>query len=292
MEEIVYLNGVLIPRSLAILSPFDHGFLYGYGLFETMRADNGVIFRIDHHLARLRNAAETLGIHSQLASVNLETACYDTLTLNKFTDARLRLTVSAGEGDITPNPATCKEITVFIAARPLTPLSPESYEKGFKAAVSSLRRNSQSPLSRLKTSCYLENVLARQEAKAKGADEAIVLNEVGLVAEGGSSNIFCISNGELLTPSTGCGALPGITREAVLELAPALGIRVKETDLTPEALMQAQEAFFTNAIIEIMPLTYIDDRPIGTGKSGAVTLSISRAYRKLVAGSQTKRMSC
>ncbi len=286
MEEIVYLNGVLMPRSQATLSPFDHGFLYGYGLFETMRADKGAIFRLDHHLARLRGAAEILGI-SSLGSMKLETACYDTLALNKLSDARLRLTVSAGEGDITPNPATCKQITVFIAARPLTLLSPECYQKGFKAAVSSLRRNSQSPLSRLKTSCYLENVLARQEARAKEADEAIVLNEAGLVAEGSSSNIFCVSNGVLLTPSIDCGALPGITREAVLELAPALGIRVKETELMPQVLLQAEEAFFTNSIIEIMPLTYIDDRPIGTGESGAVTHTIMRAYRKLVVGSRT-----
>ena len=270
------------------LSPFDHGFLYGYGLFETMRADNGAIFRLDRHLARLRGAAEMLGIHSQLASIYLEKACYDTLNLNKLTDARLRLAVSAGEGDITPNPATCKQITVFIAARPLTPLSPENYQKGFRAAVSSLRRNSQSPLSRLKTSCYLENILARQEARAKSADEAIMLNETGMVAEGSSSNIFCISDSVLLTPSIDCGALPGITREAVLELAPALGIRVKETELMPQVLLQAEEAFFTNAVIEIMPLTYIDDRQIGTGKAGAVTHTIMRAYRKLVVKSQTK----
>src|SRR4030042_738935 len=154
MEEIVYLNGILIPPSLATISPFDYGFLYGYGLFETMRSYNGIIFRLERHLSRLHRAAELLGLHSQLIPIDLEKACYDVMDANNLTDARLRLTVSAGEGAIIPNLSTCKNITVFIVARKLVPMPPESYEKGFKAIVSSLHRNSQSPLSRLKTSCY------------------------------------------------------------------------------------------------------------------------------------------
>ena len=283
MAEIVYLNGVLVPLSLANISPFDHGFLYGYGLFETMRAYNGIIFRLERHLDRLRRAAEKLGLHSRLATFDLESACYHVLTTNELTDARLRLTISAGEGDIVPNPATCQGITVFIVARKLTPLPPEHYQQGYRAIVSSLRRNSQSPLSRLKTSCYLENILARQEAKAAGADEAVVSNEQGLVAEGSSSNIFLVHKGQLLTPSINCGALPGITREAVLELASSLGIRATETELTPEQLLAAEEAFFTSSIIEIMPLTQLDDNPIGSGKPGVLTLRLMEAYRKLVA---------
>jgi branched-chain amino acid aminotransferase len=289
MKEIVYLNGILVPPSLATISPFDHGFLYGYGLFETMRSYGGVIFRLERHLSRLYKAAESLGIHSQLLPIDLEKACYDVMNANNLTDARLRLTVSAGEGDIIPNPSTCKNITVFIVARKLVPMPPESYEKGFKAIVSSLRRNSQSPLSRLKTSCYLENIMARQEAKSAEADEAILLNEAGLIAEGSSSNIFCASKDILLTPSLNCGALPGITRETVLELAQALDIRTIETEITPEALLQADEAFCTNSIIEIMPLTYVGDKPIGSGKPGTLTIRLSQAYQKLVASSLAKR---
>lgn len=288
MAEIVYLNGVLVPLSLANISPFDHGFLYGYGLFETMRAYNGIIFRLERHLDRLRQAAETLGLHTRLVTFDLESACYHVLTTNELTDARLRLAISAGEGDIVPNPATCQGITVFIVARKLTPLPPEHYQQGYRAIVSSLRRNSQSPLSRLKTSCYLENILARQEAKAAGADEAVVSNEQGLVAEGSSSNIFLMHKGQLLTPSLDCGALPGITREVVLELASSLGIRATETELKPEQLLAAEEAFFSSSIIEIMPLTRLDDKPIGSGKPGALTLRLMEAYNKLVVNYQRK----
>lgn len=289
MEEIVYLNGILVSPSLATISPFDHGFLYGYGLFETMRSYNGTIFRLEHHLSRLFKAAETLGLHSQLLSIDLKKACYDVLDANSLTDARLRLTISAGEGDIIPNPSTCKNITVFIVARKLVPMPPHSYEKGFKTIISSLRRNSQSPLSRLKTSCYLENVIARQEMKVAGVDEIILLNESGFITEGSSSNIFCVSRDVLLTPSLSCGALPGITRETVLELAKIIGLRIIETEITPETLLQADEAFCTNSIIEIMPMTYIGDNPIATGKPGVLTARLSHEYRKLVASYQVKR---
>lgn len=283
MAEIVYLNGDLVPTSQAKISPFDHGFLYGYGIFETMRAYNGVIFRLERHLDRLKKAAEALGINSRLASCNLGKACYDVLQANKLADARIRLTVSAGEGDAVPNPATCKGITIFIVARKLTQLAPESYEKGFKAIISSWRRNSQSPLSQLKTSCYLENILARQEARAAGADEAVILNERGLVAEGSSSNIFLVNQQKLLTPSLNCGVLPGITREAVLELAQSLNIKAIEAEMEPEKLQESEEAFFTNSVIEIMPLTHIGNKPIGTGKPGAITRRLIEAYQKLVA---------
>jgi branched-chain amino acid aminotransferase len=283
MAEMVYLNGDLVPSSQAKISSFDYGFLYGYGIFETMRAYNGVIFRLERHLDRLKKAAEALGINSRLVSHNLGKACYDVLQANKLADSRIRLTVSAGEGDAVPNPASCKGITVFIVARKLIPLAPESYEKGFKAIISSWRRNSQSPLSQLKTSCYLENILARQQARAANADEAVILNERGLIAEGSNNNIFSVNQQVLLTPSLNCGVLPGITREALLELAQSLNIKAVEAEIEPEKLQEAEEAFFTNSIIEIMPLTYIGNKPIGTGKPGAITRRLIEAYQKLVA---------
>ena len=282
MAEIVYINGDLIPLSQARLSPFDHGFLYGYGLFETMRAYNGSIFRLDRHLARLHRSAQTLPIAFQPDSFDLQKACYDILEANKLAEARLRLTLSAGEGDITPNPDTCTHATVFIAARRLVPLPPESYQSGFGAVLSSLRRNSQSPLSRLKTSCYMENVLARQEARAAGADEALMLNERGLVAEGSISNIFLVKGKLLLTPSVESGALPGITREVVLESAPSLGLEAIEKEVTLAELVEAEEAFLTNSIIEIMPLTRFGDKAIGTGKPGALTQHLMSTYQQLV----------
>jgi len=282
LQETVYLNGDLIPRSLARLSPFDHGFLYGYGLFETLRAYDGSIFRLDRHLARLHRSAQTLGIAAKLSSFDLQKACSDVLEANKLSDARLRLTISAGAGDMTPNPDTCSDITVFIAARRLLPLPPETYRRGFRIIVSSLRRNSQSPLSRLKSSCYVENVLARQEARAASADEALVLNERGLVAEGSTSNIFLVKGKLLLTPSIESGALPGITREAVLELAQAMKLEAFEREIELAELTEAAEAFLTNSILEIMPLTRFDDKSLGPGKPGALTERLMSTYKELV----------
>lgn len=281
MDEVIFLNGELIPRSRARLSPFDHGFLYGYGLFETMRAYGGIIFGLDLHLTRLQSAAETL----RLALPDLDDltkACYDVLEANKLLEARLRLTISAGEGDITPNPASCSHITVFIVARELVPLPRQTYEKGFKTILSSWRRNSQSPLSRLKSTCYLENIQARQEAREQQADEALLLNERGLLAEGSASNIFLVDNGTLITPSVESGALPGITRGIVLEISKSLWLKFTERDVKLDELVSAREAFLTNSIIEIMPLTWLGDTPVGRGEPGPLTQKIMAAYKKLV----------
>lgn len=278
----IYLNGQLIPRSEAKLSPFDHGVLYGYGLFETMRAYNGHIFRLDRHLDRLRRSAEGLGLANRLAAFDLEAACTKTLEANKLKDARLRLTISAGEGDMTPDPSTCSSPTVLITAQNLVPLPPEKYETGFKAAISFLRRNSQSPLSRLKSTCYMENILARMAARAAGYDEAIFLNEQGYLAEGSTTNIFLVSRGELITPCFESGVLPGITRDAVLEIARTSNIKATERWVQLNELIEAQEAFVTNSILELMPLVSVEGRLIGSGKPGKLTGDLLFAYRKLV----------
>jgi branched-chain amino acid aminotransferase len=293
MAEIIYLNGQLVPRSKAKLSAFDHGFLYGYGLFETMRAYNGHIFRLDRHLARLRCSAQSLGLaHNVVASEakqSLETACTETLEANKLKDARLRLTVTAGEGSMTPDPGTCSSPTVLVTAQNLVPLPQEKYESGFKAALSSLRRNSQSPLSRLKSTCYMENIFARMEARAAGCDEAILLNEGGYLAEGSTTNIFLVSNGKLVTPSLESGVLPGITREAVLEIAPALNIKTVERQVELKELIEAEEAFVTNSILELMPLTCFDGKPIGIGKAGQLSKKLIASYKELVKGEALQR---
>jgi branched-chain amino acid aminotransferase len=282
LAEIIYLNGQFVPRSKAKLSPFDHGFLYGYGLFETVRAYQGHIFRLDRHLSRLRRSAESIGLAKRLTSFDLEAAFTKILDANKLKDARLRLTVSAGEGDMTPDPSTCSNPTVLITARNLVPLPPEKYESGFKAALSPLRRNSQSPLSRLKSTCYMENILARMAARAAGCDEAILLNVQGYLAEGSTTNIFLASNGELITPSLESGVLPGITREAVLEIARASNIKTLERQVELKELIEAEEAFITNSILELMPLTWFEGKPIGTGKPGQLTKELLTAYRKIV----------
>jgi len=287
MAEIIYLNGRLIPHPKAKLSPFDHGFLYGYGLFETMRAYQGHIFRLDQHLTRLRRSTQSLGLtHSILNAVegrqSLEAACLATLEANKLKDARLRLTVSAGEGDMTPDLSKCSSPTILIIARAFVPVPPEKYESGFKATLCSLRRNSQSPLSRLKSTCYMENILARMAARAAGCDEAILLNEQGYLAEGSTTNIFLMNNRELVTPSLESGVLPGITREVVLEIARASNIKTLERQVELKELIEAEEAFITNSILELMPLTWLEGKPICTGKPGQLTKELLAAYKKLV----------
>jgi branched-chain amino acid aminotransferase len=251
-----------------------------------MRAYNGHIFRLDHHLARLRRSARSIGLmHSVIASEakqSLEAACTKTLDVNKLNNARLRLTVSAGEGDMVPDPSTSSSLTVMVTAQNLVPLPPEKYESGFKAALSFLRRNSQSPLSQLKSTCYIENILARMAARAVGCDEAILLNEQGYLAEGSTTNIFLVSNGELITPSLESGVLPGITREAVLETARAANIKTQARQVELKELIEAEEAFVTNSILELMPLTWFEGKPIGTGKLGQLTRKLTAAYRKLV----------
>ncbi len=287
MAEIIYLNGQLIPRSKARLSPFDHGFLYGYGLFETMRAYNSHIFRLDSHLTRLRCSAESIGLtHSIMTTEegkqSLKDACMATLEANELKDARIRLTVTAGEGDMTPDPGTCFSPTILVAAQNLIPLPPEKYQSGFKASLSSLRRNSQSPLSRLKSTCYMENILARMAARAVGCDEAIFLNEQGYLAEGSTTNVFLVRRGELITPCFESGVLPGITRDVVLEIARTSNIKATESWGELNELVEAEEAFLTNSILELMPLVSVEGRTIGSGKPGKLTRDLLFAYRKLV----------
>lgn len=282
MEEIIYLNGELVPSSQARISPFDHGFLYGYGLYETIRSYNGIIFRLDRHLKRLQKSAELLGLDSKLAAFDLEKACYALLKINKLVDARIRITISAGTGDIVPNPQTCDQPTVFIVAHKLTPIPAEVYQRGYKVLTSGYRRNSQSPLSQIKSTCCLENVLALQEAKAKGADDALLLNEKGMLAEGSTSNIFLVKDGTLITPTIESGVLPGITREAVLELARSLGIEAVQGEVPSSEITGADEVFRTSSILEIMSLTSIDGKPVGNGKPGLITQNFMLAYSDLV----------
>jgi branched-chain amino acid aminotransferase len=285
MSEIVYLNGALVPRSRAGISVLDYGFLYGFGLFETMRAYGGRIFRLKSHLERLARSAETLGI--PIKTSELKGAVADTIRANKLSEARVRLAVSAGEGSTTPDPTTCAQPTVLITASHYQPYPESVYQKGFSAVVSSTRRNSRSPLSRIKSANYLESLLARQEARAAGADEALCLNERGFLAEASMSNIFLIADGTLKTPGVDSGILPGITRRVVLEIASRLNISALEQDIRPEEVFQAQEALLTNSLMEIMPLTGVDGKTIGSGEPGPVTRRLMATYRELVLASTT-----
>ncbi len=282
VEEIVHLNGSLVPLSQARLSPLDHGFLYGYGLFETMRAYSGHIFRLEAHLARLRRAAASLGLELDHLP-DMTQALYDTLDANHLGAARIRLTLSGGPGEPVPDMAACREPTLLITAREYLPHADSVYRQGFRVTVSAISRNARSPLSRLKSLSYLDNLLARRESRLAGADEAIMLNERGFVAEGSTSNVFLVSGNALRTPGEDSGILPGVTRSVVLELARSAGLAAVEEEMAPGEFALADEAFCTNSLIEIMPITAFGGEAIGRGVPGEVTARLTAAYRELVA---------
>ncbi len=287
MDEKIYLNGSLVPRSRARISVFDHGFLYGYGLFETMRAYNGKIFLLEPHIKRLSGSAEIIGLGQKLAGIDLAKACRDTLEANNLKDARVRLTVTNGESDTLPWTDAGGKPTVVVTAQPYTPFSAEKYGEGFRVGIASVRRYRQSVVASMKSVNYLASVMARMEAAAHGLDEALLLNDDGYIAEGGGSNVFFVKSASLVTPSLDSGVLPGVTREMVMELADGLGTGVTEGTVGLGIIKRCDEAFMTNAMIEIMPLTAVRDESgnvvsIGGGKPGKVTRRLMAAYRERV----------
>ncbi|MDP2718317.1 MAG: aminotransferase class IV [Dehalococcoidia bacterium] len=285
MDEVrvkkVYFNGSMVPLSGVRVSPFDYGFLYGYGLFETMRAYNGVVFRLEDHLNRLMESARVLKFSAIPDTIKLSYAISETLEVNGLKDARIRLNYSIGEGAMVPDPDTCKEPVTLISAQEYTPLSGKIYETGYSAILSSFRRDSLSVLSRLKTGNYLNSLLARREARKAGADEALMLNEKGHLTECSSSNLFLVLNEILYTAPAESGLLPGITRQVVLELAAGLNMDVRIQEIPVDFIKKAQEAFLTNSIMEIMPLTSFMGQPVGMGKPGPITKKLRTAYSSL-----------
>jgi branched-chain amino acid aminotransferase len=287
MAEMVYVNGSLVPSKEARISVFDHGFLYGYGLFETMRAYNGKIFLLDRHVNRLRTSASYIGLGAAVDKIDIAAACMETLAANNLKEARMRLTVSGGEADAFPWAGKGGAPTVVITARPIAEIPAEKYEQGYKICLASVRRSKQSILSSIKSNSYLASTIARIEATGQGADEALLLNEDGYLTEGGSSNVFFVRASRLVTPSIKSGILPGITRELVIELADELDIGVTEGTVGVAIIRQCDEAFLTGSVMEIMPLTSAGDKSgraviVGSGKPGPITQKLMAAYKERV----------
>ncbi len=271
--------GGRLARERVASVPATGGVLYGYGLFETMRASAGRVFRLDAHEARLRDGARVLGLDVPFDGDGLRRAIDAVLDRNGLAgvDAAVRLTLEGGpppaDGVAVPSPARW-----IVTARQLVEYPESLYERGASAVVAEMRRNETSPLSRLKTLNYLDNLLARRAARAAGADEAILLNTRGDVAEGAASNLFVVRRRELLTPPVDAGALPGIARATVLELAPSLGLEPRESTLTLDAVHTADEAFLTNSLMEVLPLVQLDGAPIADGRAGSWGKRIRKAY--------------
>ncbi len=278
----IYVNDKLVLEKEATISPFDHGFLYGHALFETMRVYQGKVFCLTEHLRRLHDSSKRLGWPEWFNAENLAAAIYQTLEKNKLQDASVRLTVSRGIGASRPDPSTCSQVTIIVFTYPLQPFSTTVYEQGWSLAQSSIRRNLTSPLCGLKVGNYLDNILAKAQAKEKGADEALLLNTKGTVAEGTMCNVFLVVDDQLITPDEDSGLLPGITRNCVLELARNARIKVEERQVDPDELLTSSEMFITSSLLEIMPVTRLDQRMVGDGRPGPITKFLQKEYKRKV----------
>ncbi len=269
----IYLNGKFVRQEEARLSVLDPGFLYGQGLFETMRAYRETIFRLDSHIRRLLDSLALIGINAPLEPGSLKMAAKRCLKENDLKDAYVRLTVWQGEDN---------KVKVMVIAKPYRFPGKEEYQKGFKAMLSPYRQNESSPLCRVKSANYLHLLLAYQESRKNNFDEALLLNTKGFLAEASRGNIFLVKDNCLLTPTIDCGCLPGITRDTVLALAAKEKIKAIEARLTLEDLEKAKEAFLTNSLIEVMPLVCLDGKPVNNGKPGEITRWILKRYRGAV----------
>ncbi|NPV30399.1 MAG: hypothetical protein HPY58_12290 [Firmicutes bacterium] len=281
MPGFAWVRGRLVPENAPSLGIGERGFLYGDGLFETVRVYRGKPFAWRRHLARLAAGCQVLQI--PFPGEELKTGVEALLEASGLAEGSLRVTVARGEsprGLLSP-PGI--KPTVVITAHPGEPYPPAAYARGFRAATVSFPRNHLSPLVRLKSLNYLENVLGRREAAAAGADEGIFLNIKGEVAEGTISNVFLVFQGRsIITPHPESGLLPGITREIVLSLAGELGFSVAEKIVLPEDFRKAEEAFLTSSLLEVMPLVSLDGFPIGSGRPGPAAVSLRAAYQEYV----------
>lgn len=276
----VYLNDKFVPQEEAVVSVFDHGFLYGDGVYETLRAYRGRVFKLAEHLARLERSASHIQLHLPAGPDRLTDLVREALRRNQLSDSYLRITVSRGAGEIGLDPALCKAPTLVIIAKPFQPYPESIYAEGVSVIVARTRRNLPEALPpQVKSLNFLNNILAKMEAKAAGAHEALMLNHRGDITEGTTSNVFVVQEGRLRTPSVECGILDGITRELVLQLASELGVPSEETRLTVEDLIRAEECFLTNTTQEVLPVTRVDGRLIGDGLPGVVTRRIHASFR-------------
>jgi branched-chain amino acid aminotransferase len=280
MSMFASVDGRVLPIEEARVSVLDNGFAFGDSVYETLRTYGGRPFHLDRHSARLRRSAGRLGIEIPLADAALASRLDEVLEKARNTESYIRIIVSRGVGDMSYRPDRVVGPTVVVIVKPLELFPDTWYTDGIEVAVVSVRRNHPDALDpAIKSSNLLNNILAIREAQARGAAEAILLNQRGEVAEGTSSNVFVVREGRVATPPLHAGILPGITREVVLELCAGLGIDGREETLAPESLAAADEVFMTSTLKEAAPVRRIDGKAVGSGKPGPVTLRILSAFR-------------
>ncbi len=281
MEELlVYMNGKFVPESEARISVFDRGFLYGDGVFEGIRAYNGKVFRLYEHIDRLYDCARVIDLQIPISKEEFANAILETLRRNNLKDAYIRPIVTRGVGDLGLDPRKCENPNVIIITKPWGKLYGDLYERGLTAVTVAVRRNPIDALPpNIKSLNYLNNILAKIEANAKGGDEAIFLDHNGYISEGSGDNIFIVKNGMIATPPT-LNNLKGITRTVVLEIIQELNLPFRETNIGLFDLYSADEIFVTGTAAEIAPVTVIDGRKVGDGRPGEITKLVMEKFRE------------
>jgi len=281
-ELLVFIDGKFYPKSEAKISVYDHGFLYGDGVFEGIRAYNGIVFKLKEHIDRLFNSAKVLMINIPYTKEEIIEMVLETLRKNNLKEAYIRLIVTRGIGDLGLDPRKCSKPTIVIITQPWGTLHGiEAREKGIKVIIPWVRRDRIDATSHeIKSLNYLNSILAKIEANNAGVDEALFLSEDGCISEGVGENIFIIKNGKVFTTMNKAGILPGITREVVIEILKNLGYEVIEKDITPYELFTADEAFFTGTAAEVTPISEVNGRIIGNGKPGPITKKVMEEFFK------------
>jgi branched-chain amino acid aminotransferase len=282
MAAVVYVNGTIQPEALATIPVFDHGFLFGEGIYETLRTYRRTPFLLDRHLARLRHSASLMALDVPFTDAEFSDRVAETMAAHPaLEEAYIRILLTRGIGDLTYNLAATPVPSLVIIVKPFTPHPERTFIDGIPIVVVSIRRNHPTALNpMIKSNNLLNNALAMQEALRRGGQEALMLNQAGQLAECSQSNIFVVRHGEVFTPPLSAGLLPGITREYVLEIAGEAGIPAREADLELDDLATADEVFITGTTREVTPVVTIDGTPVRDGRPGTVTRRLLEAFRK------------
>lgn len=279
----IYLNGEFVPKQDAKVSVYDHGYLYGDGVFEGIRIYEGNVFRLKEHLIRLYESAKSILLEIPYSIEELTEIIVETVNRNNLHSGYIRLVVSRGEGNLGLDPSSCPKPNVVVIAEQLSLFPSELYEKGIEIVTVATRRNRSDVLNpQIKSLNYLNNILVKIEAKLAGVEEALMLNDQGYVAEGSGDNVFVIKGNKLITPPSSAGALEGITRNAIMEIGLSLGYDVQEKLFTRHDVYVADEVFLTGTAAEVIAVSKVDGRVIGNGKPGPHTNSLLDAFRQLV----------
>ncbi|MCU0721262.1 MAG: branched-chain-amino-acid transaminase [Pirellula sp.] len=279
----IYISGKFYDKENAKISVYDHGLLYGDGVFEGMRSYSGKVFRMKEHIDRLYESANAICLTIPMSKADMEAAVYETLTKNGLIDAYIRLVITRGAGSLGLDPNQTSDPQIIIIADSIKLYPAEFYDKGLKIVTASTIRNHPAAFSpRVKSLNYLNNIMAKIEGLRAGCIEAVMLNHKGEVAECTGDNIFIVKHGVLMTPPKDAGILEGITRNAILELATSLGITAFEQSMTRHDLYVADECFLTGSAAEVIPVIDIDGRTISDGKVGPITTKLIAAFKELV----------